>query len=365
MSKTTLLLILLFVAVVGVSVLPGAVDAIPSRVGILIGLIVGAAWIALALRLENDEGRRAWYGIIGAVAGLLLWGVSILIFEKVFGGGVWRGFALVAFPCAGFAVASRFNDAPTIGAVSGSSSTVIDARTPVASRFNDAPTIGAVSGNQRGETASGNILDTSTIIDGRIADVAQTGFLPGPYIIPQFILKELQYIADSSDALRRVRGRRGLDILQRLQKMPQIKVRIVYNDFPAIRDVDSKLVALGKQMSAKIVTNDFNLNKVASLQGVKVLNINDLAGALRSAVLPGEAINVCISKEGREPGQGVGYMEDGTMIIVDDGQRFMGKTIEVIVTNMLQAAAGRMVFARLREAPRDGAEGGAPLVKGV
>jgi len=338
MSKTTLLLILLFVAVVGVSVLPGAADAIPSPVGILIGLIVGAAWIALALRLENDEGRRAWYGIIGAVAGLLLWGVSILIFEKVFGGGVWRGFALVAFPCAGFAVASRFNDAPAIG---------------------------AVSADQRGETASGNILDTSTIIDGRIADVAQTGFLPGPYIIPQFILKELQYIADSSDSLRRVRGRRGLDVLQRLQKMPQITVRIVDNDFPSIREVDSKLVALGKQMSAKIVTNDFNLNKVASLQGVKVLNINELAGALRSAVLPGEAMNVCISKEGREPGQGVGYMEDGTMIIVDDGQRFMGKTIEVIVTSMLQTSAGRMVFARLREAPRDGAEGGAPLVKGV
>lgn len=338
MSKTALLLILLFVAVVGVSVLPGAADAIPSRVGILIGLIVGAAWIALALRLENDEGRRAWYGIIGAVAGLLLWGVSTLMFEKVFGGGVWRGFALVAFPCAGFAVASRFNGAPTIG---------------------------AVSGDQRGEAASGNILDTSTIIDGRIADVAQTGFLPGPYIIPQFILKELQYIADSSDSIRRVRGRRGLDVLQRLQKMPQITVRIVDNDFPSIREVDSKLVALGKQMSAKIVTNDFNLNKVARLQGVKVLNINELAGALRSAVLPGEVMNVCISKEGREQGQGVGYMEDGTMIIVDDGQRLMGKTIEVIVTSMLQTAAGRMIFARLREAPRDGAEGGAPLVKGV
>jgi uncharacterized protein YacL len=197
--------------------------------------------------------------------------------------------------------------------------------------------------------AAYKLLDTSVIIDGRIADLCETGFIEGTFIIPHFILEELQHIADSSDSLKRARGRRGLDILNRVQKMVDIEVTIVDTDFPHIREVDSKLVALAREMDARIVTNDLNLNKVAELQGVRVLNINELCNALRPVVLPGEAMRVFILKEGKEAGQGVGYLDDGTMIVVDNAKRFIGKTIDVAVTSVLQTTAGRMIFTRLRE----------------
>lgn len=193
------------------------------------------------------------------------------------------------------------------------------------------------------------ILDTSVIIDGRIADLCETGFLEGAFIVPHFILHELQHIADSSDALKRARGRRGLDILNKIQKMPEIEVRIVEDDFPQIREVDAKIVALAKQLEAKVVTNDLNLNKVAELQGVRVLNINELCNALRPVVLPGEALRVFVLKEGKEPGQGVAYLDDGTMIVVDNAKRWIGRNIDVVVTSVLQTTAGRMIFTRLKE----------------
>ncbi|HAR46611.1 MAG TPA: PIN domain nuclease [Nitrospiraceae bacterium] len=193
------------------------------------------------------------------------------------------------------------------------------------------------------------IMDTSVIIDGRIADVCETEFLDGTIIIPQFILQELQHIADSSDSLKRARGRRGLDILHRIQKMSHMEVRITEDDFPRIREVDSKLVALAKKLGAKVITNDFNLNKVAELQGVKVLNINDLSNAVKPVALPGEGMRVFVLKEGKEPGQGVAYLDDGTMIIVENGRRFINKNIDVAVTSVLQTAAGRMIFTKLRE----------------
>lgn len=193
------------------------------------------------------------------------------------------------------------------------------------------------------------ILDTSVIIDGRIADVCETEFLDGTLIIPQFILQELQHIADSSDSLKRARGRRGLDILHRIQKMAHMEVRITEDDFPKIREVDSKLIALAKRIGAKVITNDFNLNKVAELQGVKVLNINDLSNAVKPVALPGETMRVFVLKEGKEPGQGVAYLDDGTMIVVENGRRYINKNIEVAVTSVLQTAAGRMIFTRLRE----------------
>ena len=193
------------------------------------------------------------------------------------------------------------------------------------------------------------ILDTSVIIDGRIADVCETEFLDGTLIIPQFILQELQHIADSSDSLKRARGRRGLDILHRIQKMGHMEVRIVDDDFPKIREVDSKLIALAKRMGAKVITNDFNLNKVAELQGVTVLNINDLSNAVKPVALPGETMRVFVLKEGKEPGQGVAYLDDGTMIVVENGRRFISKNVEVSVTSVLQTAAGRMIFTRLKE----------------
>ena len=204
-------------------------------------------------------------------------------------------------------------------------------------------------GGGGGTSGSAKILDTSVIIDGRIADICETGFLEGDFLVPQFILLELQHIADSADSMKRARGRRGLDILNRMQKMHQINVKIVENDFPKIREVDSKLVALGKQLDAKVVTNDFNLNKVAELQGVTVLNINELANAIKPLVLPGEPLRVFVIKEGKESNQGVAYLEDGTMVVVDNGRKLIGKNVNVTVTSVLQTTAGRMIFTKTRD----------------
>lgn len=197
------------------------------------------------------------------------------------------------------------------------------------------------------------ILDTSVIIDGRIADVAETGFLGGTLIIPNFILAELQQVADSADSSKRQRGRRGLDMLQRLRNNSKLDVQIIETDFPAIKEVDLKLIELGKQLEAVIVTNDFNLNKVSQLRGVSVLNINELANALKPVVLPGEAMRVFILKEGKEYNQGVAYLDDGTMVVVDNARRLIGKTTDIAVTSVLQTTAGKMIFGRLWEDKHD------------
>jgi uncharacterized protein YacL len=201
------------------------------------------------------------------------------------------------------------------------------------------------------------VLDTSVIIDGRIADVAETGFLTGTLIIPQFILRELQQVADSPDSSKRQRGRRGLDMLNRLQNNSSLDIQIVETDFPSVREVDLKLIELGKQIDAVIVTNDFNLNKVAQLRGVNVLNINELANALKPVVLPGEAMRVFILKEGKEYNQGVAYLDDGTMVVVDNARRLIGKNTDIAVTSVLQTTAGKMIFGRLWE-EADGAGNG-------
>jgi uncharacterized protein YacL len=198
------------------------------------------------------------------------------------------------------------------------------------------------------------ILDTSVIIDGRIADVAETGFLTGTLIIPQFILRELQQVADSPDSSKRQRGRRGLDMLNRLQNNSSLDIQIVETDFPSVREVDLKLIELGKQLDAVIVTNDFNLNKVSQLRGVSVLNINELANALKPVVLPGEAMRVFILKEGKEYNQGVAYLDDGTMVVVDNARRLIGKNADIAVTSVLQTTAGKMIFGRLWEEAENG-----------
>ncbi|ASF37709.1 PIN/TRAM domain-containing protein [Halobacillus halophilus] len=190
------------------------------------------------------------------------------------------------------------------------------------------------------------ILDTSVIIDGRIADICETHFLEGTIVIPQFVLEELQHIADSSDGLKRNRGRRGLDILNRLQKDLPVNVEIYEGDFEDIQEVDSKLVKLAKVMNGIVVTNDFNLNKVCEFQNVQVLNINDLANAVKPVVLPGEEMSIQVIKDGKEQNQGVAYLDDGTMIVVEEGKSYIGKTIEVVVTSVLQTSAGRMIFAK-------------------
>jgi uncharacterized protein YacL len=190
------------------------------------------------------------------------------------------------------------------------------------------------------------LLDTSVIIDGRIADVARTGFLPGAMVVPSFVLNELQHIADSGDGLRRQRGRRGLDILNRLQKDNTIAFRISDLDVEGVRNVDDKLVILARQLRAPILTNDYNLNRVAELQGVTVLNINELANAVKAIYIPGESLEVRVIQEGKEAGQGVGYLDDGTMVVVEDGRGHIDRTLPVVVTKVLQTAAGRMIFAR-------------------
>lgn len=196
------------------------------------------------------------------------------------------------------------------------------------------------------KSPSTKLLDTSVIIDGRIADICQTGFLEGKIVIPRFVLEELQHIADSSDALKRNRGRRGLDILNRIQKDVKISVEIHEQDFEDIHEVDSKLVKLAKILNGTIVTNDFNLNKVCELQNIPVLNINDLANAIKPVVLPGEEMSVQVIKDGKEQNQGVAYLDDGTMIVVEEGRNYIGKRIDVIVTSVLQTSAGRMIFAK-------------------
>ena len=212
--------------------------------------------------------------------------------------------------------------------------------------------LAALGGLFGGEKVSKNtfkILDTSVIIDGRIVDIAETGFLDGAIVIPQFVLHELQMVADSSDSMKRNRGRRGLDVLQRLQKMPELNVQILEDDFPNVREVDMKLIELAKVYTCKIVTNDFNLNKVAQLHGVDVLNINELANALKPVVLPGETMRVFILKEGKEYNQGVAYLDDGTMVVVDNARKMISKTIDVAVTSVLQTTAGKMIFGRFDE----------------
>jgi uncharacterized protein YacL len=228
------------------------------------------------------------------------------------------------------------------------------------------PYVGLVMGAKRGEwleparlitlfRAAGpqrryKILDTSVIIDGRIADICETGFVDGTLVIPQFVLKELQLVADSADTMKRNRGRRGLDILQKIQKMAGVEVTISDVDFPEVREVDLKLIELARTLQGKIVTNDFNLNKVAQLRGVEVLNINQLANSLKPVVLPGEIMKVFILKEGKEYNQGVAYLDDGTMVVVDNARKMISKTIDIVVTSVLQTTAGKMIFGRYIEA---------------
>ncbi len=193
------------------------------------------------------------------------------------------------------------------------------------------------------------LLDTSVIIDGRVADIARTGFLPGTLLIPRFVLNELQYIADSPDGMRRQRGRRGMEVLAELQKLPNVLVRISDINVDGVREVDDKLIVLGKQLKSPVLTNDYNLNRIAELQGVTVLNINELANAVKSVVLPGEALRINIMQEGKEHSQGVGYMEDGTMVVVENGKEYIGEYMDVNITKVLQTAAGRMIFGRVDE----------------
>ena len=316
-----------------VIVLSGAVGASlgPAlEVSRLVAGVAAAALAAFVVWLEHTAARVA--------VERLFWGVAGGFFGVI--GGLAIGTALASLaPSAGMA---GFGLPALLGAYLGAAVAV--------HRHHDLEAVTAVLFLTAARRAAlHKVLDTSVIIDGRIADVCEAGFVDGTLVVPQFVLHELQQIADSSDALKRNRGKRGFDVLQRLRGTPRIVVEITDIDFPELRDVDRKLIELAKSLGAKVVTNDYNLNKLAELSGVAVLNINELAKGLKPQMLPGEIVRVHLLREGKEAGQGVAYLDDGTMVVVDQGKRFLGQTVDVTVTSVLQTAAGRMIFSRLRE----------------
>lgn len=310
--------------------LPFGLTRLPAAgTGVVAGLIV----VGIEMRLRRASLRPLIAGaagmLIGTVLGVLL--VALLAFSSVHG-DVHGPFLEIAVPlCAAY-----------IGLVVGLSN----------AECLNLSSIGVLSGTGGGKQLV-KLLDTSVLIDGRIADIAESGFLDGSLAIPQFVLRELQMVADSSESMKRNRGRRGLDVVQRLQKIPRVRVQLIDEDAPNIKEVDLKLIELAKINRCSVMTNDFNLNKVAQVHGVEVLNINELANALRPVVLPGESMRVFILKEGKEHNQGVAYLDDGTMVVVDNAKRYISRTIDVTVTSVLQTTAGKMIFGKFDERAGD------------
>jgi uncharacterized protein YacL len=319
-------LFVLIVAVACYVIQPfGLSQQIDGGLGVLIGLGV----ILFEWRLRMVSLKRLIGAAIGSILGIIGAYLFALILKSVVTDGPTQRFlelmVMLLMAYVGLIVGANKGDLLNLNA------------------------LGGIFGGEKQGKKSYKILDTSVIIDGRIADIAETGFLDGIIVIPQFVLRELQLVADSADSLKRNRGRRGLDILQRLQKVASLNIQIVEDDFPAVREVDLKLIELAKLYEGKIITNDFNLNKVAQLQGVEVLNINELANSLKPIVLPGETMRVFILKEGKEYNQGVAYLDDGTMVVVDNARKMISKTIDIQVTSVLQTTAGKMIFGKWDE----------------
>jgi uncharacterized protein YacL len=289
--------------------------------GVAAGLLLGGGIIVFEIRLEQISLKRLIGAAVGSVLGILgAFLMSLVLGKAVPDQRFLYVVLLLWMTYIGLIVGAKKGDMLNLSA------------------------LGGIFGAEKSSKKSFKILDTSVIIDGRIADIAETGFLDGVLVIPQFVLRELQLVADSADSMKRNRGRRGLDILQRIQKMAHLNVQIVEDDFPQVREVDMKLIELAKVYDCKVVTNDFNLNKVAQLHGVEVLNINELANSLKPIVLPGETMRVFILKEGKEYNQGVAYLDDGTMVVVDNAKKMISKTVDISVTSVLQTTAGKMIF---------------------
>ena len=325
---------IVFVVVMGVAAYflrPFGLDKFHPFWSAVAGVLVGSAILVFEMRLRAVSLKRLIGAVIGSILGIFgAYLFSLVIRESIAPGNTQHFLELLVMllmAYVGLIVGANKGDLLNLSA------------------------LGGIFGGEKMGKKIYKILDTSVIIDGRIADIAETGFLDGVLVLPQFVLRELQLVADSADPLKRNRGRRGLDIMQRIQKMASITVQIVEDDFPAIREVDLKLIELAKVYEAKIITNDFNLNKVAQLQGVDVLNINELANALKPIVLPGEGMKVFILKEGKEYNQGVAYLDDGTMVVVDNARKMIGKTVDISVTSVLQTTAGKMIFGKFDERP--------------
>jgi uncharacterized protein YacL len=297
--------------------------------GAAVGLLFGLAVILFELRLRHASLRRLIGAAVGSILGLLgAYLTSLILTHTIMPESTRSFFSLAAFLVMAY-----------IGLILGANK----------GDMLNLQALGGLFGSERSLKHSFKVLDTSVIIDGRVADIADAQFLDGTVIIPQFVLHELQLVADSADPLKRQRGRRGLEVLQRIQKMAHLEVQIADDDFLQIPEVDLKLIELAKRYDAKIVTNDFNLNKVAALQGIEILNVNQLANALKPVVLPGETMRVFILREGKEYNQGVAYLDDGTMVVVDGARKMINKTIDITVTSVHQTTAGKMIFGRYDE----------------
>ena len=320
------LIFIVFVAITCYLIRPFGLN---TELDAAVGVLLGAAIVIFEWRLIRVSLKRLIGAAIGSILGIFGAYLFALVIKNSLQDGATRNFlqlmVMLLMAYVGLVVGANKGDLLNLAA------------------------LGGIFGGEKQLKKSYKILDTSVIIDGRIADIAETGFLDGVVVTPQFVLRELQLVADSGDSLKRNRGRRGLDILQRLQKVATLQVQIVEDDFPGVREVDLKLIELAKLYEGKIITNDFNLNKVAQLQGVAVLNINELANALKPIVLPGEIMKVFILKEGKEYNQGVAYLDDGTMVVVDNARKMIGKTIDVSVTSVLQTTAGKMIFGKWDE----------------
>ena len=301
----------------------------PAWLSAITGAGAAALVIVFELRVRSLSLRRLIGAVIGSILGIFGAFLCSLVLANSLPAGNTRSllqiFVLLLMSYVGLVVGTSKGDMLNLSA------------------------LGDLFSGERQARRNVKLLDTSTVIDGRIADMADTGFLDGTLVIPGFVLRELQMVADSSDGSKRQRGRRGLDVLQRMQSNTLLNVQIIEDDYPHIREVDLKLIELAKDLDAKIITNDFNLNKVAHLHHVSVLNINDLANSLKPVVLPGEKMNIAILKEGKEYNQGVGYLDDGTMVVVDHARRMIGRSVEISVTSVLQTASGKMIFGKMDE----------------
>jgi uncharacterized protein YacL len=324
-----MMVVVIRLIVIGLSAVAGwlVADSVagPRLVGLVGGALFGAGAVWLEWRAGQLPLEHTFWGVAGGALGLLA--------------GYVAGTAVVALiPAVG--PAGR-NLPELLGAYLGAM-VALRRRADL-----DGLTVKLFSRGSRRELHK--VLDTSVIIDGRIADICETGFVDGTLVVPQFVLRELQQVADSGDPLKRNRGKRGFDVLQRLQRNPKVSVQISDVDAPQTIEVDRKLIDVAQRLGAKVITNDYNLNRLAELSGVPVLNVNELANRLKPVVLPGEPMQVRVLKEGKEPGQGVGYLDDGTMVVVDQGKKYLGQHVDVMVTSVLQTTAGRMIFTRLRE----------------